>query len=225
MSSSTMCLAHVLAAAMVLTAGAASAKTLDLAPYRIASADEEIALARSAAPPSVASGAEVLVLSDQGYKSAVAGKNGFVCVVERAWAVPFEDPQFTNIKIRAPICFNSVAAKSVLAAYLDRTKGVLAGQPTADLIRHAKAMESTWSPGPGAMCYMLSKQGHLTDTDGHWHPHLMFFVANSDAANWGANQKDSPVIAAQNPNEPTTTYMVKVDRWSDGSRDEAMTHK
>jgi hypothetical protein len=28
---------------------------------------------------------------------------------------------------------------------------------------------------PGAMCYMLCKQGYLRSRDGHWHPHLMFF--------------------------------------------------
>lgn len=212
------------AAVMLLAAGATSAKNLDLTPYRMASANEEAALARSAAPPSVAADAEVLVLGDDGYKSVVAGKNGFVCVVERSWAVGFNDPQFTNTKIRAPICFNSVAAKTVLAAYLERTKGVLAGQPTADLMRRAKDKQNTFAPGPGAMCYMLSKQGHLTDPDGHWHPHLMFFVANGDAASWGANKKDSPVIAATDPDDPTITYMVKVDRWSDGTRDEAAAH-
>jgi predicted RecA/RadA family phage recombinase len=26
----------------------------------------------------------------------------------------------------------------------------------------------------GAMCFMLPKQGYLSDRDGHWHPHLMF---------------------------------------------------
>jgi hypothetical protein len=29
----------------------------------------------------------------------------------------------------------------------------------------------------GAMCYMMSKQGYLSDRDGRWHPHLMFFVS------------------------------------------------
>jgi hypothetical protein len=26
----------------------------------------------------------------------------------------------------------------------------------------------------GAMCYMTSKRGYLSDRDGHWHPRLMF---------------------------------------------------
>jgi len=37
---------------------------------------------------------------------------------------------------------------------------------------------------PGAMCYMLSKQGFLNDQAGHWHPHLMFFSSQADAAAW-----------------------------------------
>src|SRR5215471_9160224 len=51
--------------------------------YRIANRDEEIALARSAAPPSISADAQVLVLGNRGFEIAVKGKNGFVCIVER----------------------------------------------------------------------------------------------------------------------------------------------
>jgi hypothetical protein len=47
--------------------------------------EAEISLARSAAPASISGGAEVLVLGRHGYETAVRGKNGFVCVVERSW--------------------------------------------------------------------------------------------------------------------------------------------
>jgi hypothetical protein len=43
--------------------------------------DAEIALARSAAPPSIAKDATVMVLGRHGYETAVEGANGFVCVV------------------------------------------------------------------------------------------------------------------------------------------------
>src|SRR5580658_4335703 len=45
----------------------------------------EIALARSAAPDSISQDAEVLFLGRHGYETAVKGKNGFVCMVERSW--------------------------------------------------------------------------------------------------------------------------------------------
>jgi hypothetical protein len=41
----------------------------------------EILLARSAAPDSISSEATILVLGQQGYETAVRGKNGFVCMV------------------------------------------------------------------------------------------------------------------------------------------------
>ena len=46
--------------------------------------DAEIALARSAAPPSVAKDATVMVLGRDGYETAVEGTNGFVCNVMQA---------------------------------------------------------------------------------------------------------------------------------------------
>ncbi|MGH8335623.1 MAG: hypothetical protein ACRETL_02085, partial [Gammaproteobacteria bacterium] len=63
-------------------AGAQDEKTASfssMAPveqYRMAGRSEEIALARSAAPASISSDADVLVLGDRGYETAVKGKNG-----------------------------------------------------------------------------------------------------------------------------------------------------
>jgi len=59
--------------------------------YRIADRSEEIAMARSAAPASISSDADVLVLGERWYETAVKGKNGFVCLVERSWFASFED--------------------------------------------------------------------------------------------------------------------------------------
>ncbi len=82
--------------------------------YRSANAADEIALARSAAPAAISGDAEVLILGSHGYESAVKGKNGFVCIVERSWATDFDDAEFWNPKIRAPICFNAPSVRSVL---------------------------------------------------------------------------------------------------------------
>ena len=73
--------------------------------------DAEIALARSAAPESISHDADVMVLGRHGYETAVKGKNGFVCVVQRSWAAGIDDPDFWNPKLRAPICFNPPAAR------------------------------------------------------------------------------------------------------------------
>src|SRR5262249_56164750 len=44
--------------------------------------NDEIALARSAAPPSIAKDATVLVLGKDGFETAVQGTTGFVCNVD-----------------------------------------------------------------------------------------------------------------------------------------------
>jgi hypothetical protein len=191
-----------------------------LARYQVASPSEEVALARSAAPTSISGDARVLTLSDHGYETAIEGKNGFVCLVERSWATGFGDPEFWNPKIRAPMCLNPAAARTVLPEYLERTKWVLAGVSKSEMSARASSAVATNRfvlPDPGAMCYMMSKQGYLSDADGHWHPHLMFFLANTDGAAWGANLKGSPVFAAPGDPEPVTTFFVPVIKWSDGT--------
>jgi hypothetical protein len=64
----------------------------------------EIALARSAAPEAISRDAKILVLGRHGYETAIEGKNGFVCVVERSWMFPFGSPEFWNPEIRGPLC-------------------------------------------------------------------------------------------------------------------------
>src|SRR6202050_5562174 len=149
----------------------------------------EIALARSAAPESISRDAEVMVLGRRGYETAVKGKNGFVCIVERSWMSPFDFPQFWNPKMRGPICFNPAAVRSILPLTIKRTELVLAGLSKAQIIEGIKAFDAKELPPlePGAMCYMMSTQGYLNDSAGHWVPHLMFYVPLTDAKFWGAD--------------------------------------
>jgi hypothetical protein len=82
-----------------------------LEEYLIADRDAEIALARSAAPAAISKDASVVVLTRKGYQTAVEGKNGFVCLVDRAWSSPFDDPEFWNPKKRGPTCMNAAAVR------------------------------------------------------------------------------------------------------------------
>jgi hypothetical protein len=184
----------------------------------MADRSEEIAMARSAAPASVSSDAEVLVLGDRGYESAVKGKNGFVCLVERSWFASFEDPEFWNPKNRAPICLNGAAARTVLPVDLEKTQWVLAGVSRDEMIARAKSSASAHqSPAPGSMGYMMSKQGHLSDSVGHWHPHLMFFQPHTAVSDWGANLPGSPVLGQEGGPNEATVYYVPLGKWSDGT--------
>src|SRR5271165_16663 len=76
--------------------------------------DAEIAMARSAGPNPISSGAKVLVLGRHGYETAVEGKNDFVCLVGRSWALPKNNRAFWDPKVHGPICLSAAATRSYL---------------------------------------------------------------------------------------------------------------
>ena len=191
--------------------------------YLMADQQSEIALARSAAPESISRDAEVMVLGRHGYETAVQGKNGFVCVVERSWTAPIDDPNFWNPKLRGPICFNAAAARTYLPRTIKKTELILAGRTKDQMVQAVTAaIDNKELPPmePGAMCFMLSKQGYLDDHAGHWHPHLMFFVSGDDPALWGADLPGSPVLASNATWEHLITFLIPVRKWSDGTADQ-----
>ena len=110
-----------------------------LEQYLMADSSAEIAMARSAAPQAISQDASVLILGRGGYKTAVDGKNGFTCLVERSWMSPFDRPEFWNPKIRGPICYNPAAVKTVLPYTLNRTKLILAGLSKAEVHKRIEA--------------------------------------------------------------------------------------
>jgi hypothetical protein len=195
--------------------------------YLIADPNAEIALARSAAPESISHDAEVMVLGRHGYEIAVKGTNGFVCLVERGWTAPIDDPNFWNPKLRGPLCLNAAAARSYLPFTIKKTEWVLAGQSKTQMFDNIKAaLDKKELPmqEPGAMCYMLSKDQYLGDSGRHWHPHLMFFVPRTDAASWGADVPGSPILSGDDPQDSLMIFMVPVGKWSDGTADSADKH-
>jgi len=195
--------------------------------YLMADQNAEIALARSAAPASIADGAEVMVLGRKGFTTAVKGTNGFLCIVERSWGAGTDEVEFWNPKVRAPICFNPQAARSFAPIFLMKTKLALAGKSKTEIVAATDAaLNKKELPAleQGAMCYMMSKQQYLNDRGMSWHPHLMFFVSGDAAKSWGADQPGSPIIAANDPEERVTIMMVWVGNWSDGSAAPAMEH-
>jgi hypothetical protein len=187
----------------------------------------EIALARTAAPESISKDAEVFVLGQHGYEVGVKGKNGFACAVQRSWTAGPDDPDFWNPKLRAPICYNAAAARSYLLLVMKKTEWILAGQSKTQMVESLKAgLDKKEFPAPeaGAMCYMMSKEGYLNDRAGHWHPHLMFIVPQTEAASWGANLPGSPMLATDEPEARLTVFLLPVNKWSDGTNDSIDAH-
>ncbi len=187
--------------------------------YLMSNQDAEIALARSAAPESISREAEVLVLGRHGFETAVKGKNGFVCIVERSWTSA-PDAEFWNPKVRTPICYNAAAARSYLLRNRKRTGLILAGRTKVQVDEAiVAAVEGNELPPmeTGAMCYMMSKQGYGGDSVKHWPSHLMFFNSQIDPATWGAGLPGSPILAMIDTREQLTVFAIGVQRWSDGT--------
>lgn len=219
-------LAAVASSARAQAPAGAYAKMAPLEQYLSADRNAEIALARSAAPPSISKDASVLVLTPRGYVAAVEGTNGFVCNVERAWQSSLDDPEFWNPRLRGPVCMNAAAVRSILPLQHRLTELALSGLSREEILARMKdaiAKKEFGPPEVGAMSYMMSKQQHLGDRNGHWRPHLMFYVpGETNPAAWGANLPSSPVFGGGQDlpgggRMPFTIFFVPVSRWSDGT--------
>ena len=194
-------------------------KMAPIEQYLMTDRDAEIALARSSAPESIARDAEVLVLGRQGFETAVKGKNGFVCIVGRSWTSA-ADADFWDPKVRVPMCVNAAAAHSYLLRITKISELILAGRTktqTDETIAAAVAKKELPPMEPGAMCYMMSKEGFGGATLPHWPSHLMFFYSDIDPAIWGANLPGSPVFGLTDTEEHLTQFVIVVQRWSDGT--------
>ncbi len=215
------------------TPGSAAAPYLKMAPIGqyMMDRDAEIALARSSAPEAVGKDATVLVLTPNGFETAVTGKNGWTCYVDRAWAGMLDHPEFWNPKIRAAACLNPAASRSFIPYDRLRAQLVLAGKSKEEIVAAtADAIAKKELPALelGGMCYMMSKTAYLTDEGDHAMPHVMFYTADKGDS-LGANLPNSPFMGVSywslSPDAypqlknfpPIFISIMMADKWADGS--------
>ena len=202
---------------LLATHAAADAQDREYAPFSEyeMSRESEIALARSAAPEKISASATIKVLTRNGFEIAVEGDNGFLCMVMRSWSAA-PDPETTYYsKLRAPICFDPVAARTVAPAEELRTRLGLEGKPPA-----AIAQEIAVRYGLGqlpkmeaaAFAYMWSANQDTGPGFGAWHPHMMIYAPYYENALLGGNEignHSAPFVAGGGT--PFSTVIVVVD--------------
>ena len=184
-----------LSAAAILTSAQGQTQYPPLSEYMMPQ-DAEIALARSAAPANVSDHATIKVLNESGFEVAIEGDNGFVCMVMRAWSAPTYTPAaFRDFvyyaPLRAPICFNPVAAETMMLYYELRTELGLQGKnpdEIADGIEAANAKGELPRIETVSFAYMWSADQDLGPGIGHWHPHMMVFTPYYENSMLGGNE-------------------------------------
>ncbi|MGI0042558.1 MAG: hypothetical protein ACRD47_02510 [Nitrososphaeraceae archaeon] len=187
--------AILLSAAAILTSAQGQTQYPPLSEYMMPQ-DAEIALARSAAPANVSDRATIKVLNESGFEVAIEGDNGFVCMVMRAWSAPTYTPAaFLDFvyyaPLRAPICFNPVAAETMMRYYELRTELGLQGKNPDEI---ADGIEAAYAKGElprietVSFAYMWSADQDLGPGIGHWHPHMMVFTPYYENSMLGGNE-------------------------------------
>jgi hypothetical protein len=183
-------------------------------------ADVEIALAKSAAPVHVSARATIKVLTMSGYQTIREGSNGFVCMVMRGWTAPTYNPVelrhlVYDATVRAPICFDAEAARTVMPYYELRSALGMAGK-TPDEI--AQAVEAAYARGDlptrerVTFAYMWSADQHLGPGIGHWHPHMMVFAPNYRNAMLGDNNFGASLpFVSDDGGTPFSVIVIPVD--------------
>jgi hypothetical protein len=182
--------------------------------------DAEIALAKSAAPVAVTSHATIKVLTKSGYAVAENGDNGFVCLVLRGWSAPtFTPAQFRALvydpKIRGPICYNPVAARTVLPYQEMKATLAMQGKNPDEI---AAAVKTAYDTGKlpkmeqVAFAYMFSANMYLAPGIGAFHPHVMVFTPFYENAMLGGNTFGGPApFVSDDPGTPFTVTVIPVD--------------
>ena len=206
--------------------GATANQTMPPVSQYLMSPKTEIALARTAAPPSISNHATIMVLTARGYIVAEKGGNGFTCLVDRGW-MHLNIPASWNVKIQNPVCYNAAASRTVLLYTLKRTTLALGGATEAQIeqtMSGAIATKALPPAAPDSIAYMMSKMQYISDDAKSWYPHLMFFMPQTDGANvgasWGADRLRSPVVYDPHSgmfHEPWARFFIPVSHWSDGS--------
>jgi len=214
---------RLIACLMLTSFGAATGWAQDskyppLSEYMMAP-EAEVALAKSAAPDKVSGRATIKVLTPSGYKVTAQGDNGFVCLVMRGWAAATSTKASDRdlvyyAKLRAPMCFDPVASRSVLPLQELQTKLGMEGKGSDQI---AEAVQTAYAKGelpkmePVAFGYMFSADSDLGPGFGAWHPHMMVFTPQYENSMLGGNEEGGALPFVSDGGTAFAVTVIPVD--------------
>lgn len=168
---------------------------------------EEVALARSAAPSSVSSGARVWLFSAGRYIVADSGTNSVQCYVGRGWPKALE-----------PHCFDEEGARTIMPIEMLQSELLhrgISGDSVQRTIAAGIASGKFRLPQRPAMSWMQSASQVLYDDDGSrvgaWKPHIMIYYPylTAQGIGTGTNQDVGAGIVVS-PGGPMANIMIVV---------------
>lgn len=176
------------------------------------SRDQEVALARSAAPAQVSAAATVMVLGEPGYTVAQQGTNGVTCLVSRSWPESLE-----------PVCYDAEASATIMPIEIRQVELYREGRSPEEVDREVAEglrLGKYRLPRRPAVGYMMSSGQVLYDDDGKlvgkWQPHLMIYYPYLTEADLGLGTTPSTQAAmVVDPGTPRAQIMVVVKSFVD----------
>lgn len=215
-------------AALMLPAGAAQALSYPPQSAYMMPRDDEIALAKSAAPAALSDHATVKVFTVHGYQTVHEGDNGFVCLVMRGWgnSGTYTPIKFRNLgydpAVRAPACYTPDAARIVLPyVEMKDTLGIQGKTPDeiAAAVQVAYATGKLPARDKVTFAYMWSTEQNLnsgSDSEGTtlrhgWHPHMMIYAPYYKAEMLGDNPFGAMPIVGDDAGTPFAVIYISVD--------------
>lgn len=160
--------------------------------------DKEVALALSAAPEHLKTGAGVWALERNGFVKVRESTNGFTCIVNRDGPL--------NQK---PTCYDAEGSATILPKVVHVGELLMKGMPMPQIIADVKEGFRTGrfiSPRRSGIAYMLSgdirNYNPQTGKVGSFPPHVMFYapnLTNEDIGSTGDGAGGLPFVAYQGP--------------------------
>jgi hypothetical protein len=172
----------------------------------------EVALARSAAPASVSHAATIMVLGEDGYRTAVAGSNGTVCLVIRPFGGPSYIREHYDPAYQVPECLDQHAAEVILPLQLRRAELAARGLTRAEI---RDSVVAAFRAGRlrrterVSFSYMLSNASrYRPGRPGN--PHIMVYLPDdySNDILGSIDSRDRVMFVEGGPNEPYTAAVI-----------------
>lgn len=163
--------------------------------------------ARSAAPSHMSDEATVWHLTQDGYKLAEEGTNGFHCLILRGFVAKPENAA----GIIAPICYDAEAAKADMQEQFLQAKLFLDGKTPAETRAAVQAAYDAGELKPVervGFAYMMSDAQRLGPQIGAWMPHFMIYAPYANDAAFQNEFNSGLPIVFDAPGTARATFVV-----------------